>query len=116
MLRQFAIWLWSAGGEIVKVKKMLGIFPVKEAGLDSKEALETATFLRELIGNSTLPQLTLGSLEERFMKGEVGIIISGGWLAKRLKDKFGEEWEQKIGVMLPPSSLREGLPLLLAVI
>ncbi|MDI6736330.1 MAG: extracellular solute-binding protein [bacterium] len=104
VLHQFAIWLWGAGGEITKVTKKLGIFPVKEATLDSKEALESAIFLKELTKESNLPQITLGELEEQFMAGKTGIIISGGWLVKRLKDRFGEEaWKEKIGVALPPA-------------
>ncbi|MBU0702206.1 extracellular solute-binding protein [bacterium] len=33
MLHQFAICLWNAGGEIISVRKVLGIFPINKGAL-----------------------------------------------------------------------------------
>ncbi len=103
LLHQFSIWLWGAGGEVVSFKKVFGIFPVKRANLDSKGALETAAFLKDLTEGISLPELYLAGLEERFMDGDFGMIISGEWMIKRLQDKLGENWEEKVGVALPPA-------------
>ncbi|MDI6781602.1 MAG: extracellular solute-binding protein [bacterium] len=91
MLHQFAVWIWSAGGEIVDIKKVCGIFSVKKGGFDSKETLGSAVFLKELTTEIKTPQFTLGELETMFIDGEIGMLISGGWLVKRLQDRFGEE-------------------------
>lgn len=96
MLHQFAIWLWNAGGEIINSEK--------KPQLDSKMASETASFLRELTQEIDLHEVKLGELENKFISGEVGMIITGGWLAERLKRKFGEqEWKTRIGMSLPPA-------------
>lgn len=103
LLHQFSLWLWGAGGEVVEFEKVLGIFPVKRAGLDSKEALAAADLLKDLTKASSLPEFHLAELEERFTAGHFGMIVSGEWMIRRLQGKLGKDWKDRVGIALPPA-------------
>lgn len=103
VLHHLAIWLWGAGAEIVEVKKIFNIFPIKRANLDSKEALDAVHFLKELTAGSQLSELHSAELEKRFVNGEFEMFISGEWMIKRLKDRFGDDWKRKIGIAPIPA-------------
>ncbi len=75
LYKKFLPFVWTAGGSIV----MDG-----HVNLDTPPVLKALEFYQQLTISGRVE--TQKNLEDAFYDGKIGVVISGGWLLKRLKD------------------------------
>lgn len=75
LYKKFLPFVWSCGGDMVKNGKI---------ELDTPELLKALKFYGELAQCGQVE--TQRHLEDAFCKGKIGILFTGGWFLKRLKE------------------------------
>jgi multiple sugar transport system substrate-binding protein len=89
LYKKFLPFVWSCGGDIIKDGKI---------SIDNPEVLTALEFYGELARCGQVE--TQRHLEDAFVDGNIGFIISGGWLLKRLQDN-PPDFEYRLVPMLP---------------
>jgi multiple sugar transport system substrate-binding protein len=79
LYKKFLPFLWSNGGDIISRDG-------KYATISSDKALEAVKFYKELSDSCGMID-TQRRLEDAFLAGKVGVIISGDWLVKRIRNE-----------------------------
>jgi multiple sugar transport system substrate-binding protein len=75
LYKKFLPFLWSNGGQVLNNNGT-------ESALDSQQALEALDFYLDLCNCGLIESQR--RLEEYFRDGKIGVVISGGWLLRRL--------------------------------
>jgi len=97
LYKKFLPFVWSAGGNIIKDGEFL---------IDTPEALRALEFYSELTRCARIE--TQRHLEDAFIEGEIGFLISGGWFHKRLK-QTPPDFEYQLVQMLPEKQTGAGM-------
>ncbi|MEW6608228.1 MAG: extracellular solute-binding protein [bacterium] len=104
LLHMLAIWIWSAGGEIVHINNDFKIWWWLSATLHEEKALKGIDFLLDLVEancvdlplDKKLPEIT-----NDFINGKYAMIFTGPWIIKQL----GKDWKQKFGIAEVPKGI-----------
>ena len=75
LYKKFLPFVWTAGGDIIADGRF---------NLEQPPVLKALEFYRELAKSGRVE--TQKNLEDAFCEGKIGVVISGGWLLKRLED------------------------------
>ncbi len=97
LLHFFSLVLWGAGGDWNEFPAFLQEEPSDDAvdslnRLHGNNDLQKACYLRE----------KRSTIENRFLKKEFGSMITGLWMLAKLKHQLGENWNEQVGIELPP--------------
>lgn len=87
------LW-WGAGGEFMTFADFL------PAGA-ARDGLAYLHRLRRQ-GSAAFPRVRRNELEQQFLDGRVGSLVSGFWMVRQLRDALGDTWYTRVGVDLPP--------------
>jgi hypothetical protein len=105
LLHNLAVWLYSGGlNELVSSDKRFGILPWKEAVFAGPEGRRTTQYLINLSENGfvDMPEKSNVEVLEDFLEGKYGMVTMGPWVPWRAERKLGADWQNKIGVAMPP--------------
>jgi multiple sugar transport system substrate-binding protein len=99
ILHLLAIWIWSAGGEIIHVSPHK-LYSHVSAVLHEEKAVDGVNFIARLVkaGYIDLPEITLPLITEDFINGKYAMIFTGPWIIKQL----GEGWKESFGITEVP--------------
>ena len=106
LLHQTALLIRAFGGNLVTIEHNLLDLAfrhrIEPAFRDSAAA--ALLFIQRLVkqGLVTLPVVTRTDLEEDFLEARVGSVLAGPWLLPRLFERYGDDWSDSVGVILPP--------------
>ncbi len=97
LYKKFLPFVWSCGGDIIEDSKI---------NLDNPEVLKALKFYRSLTEYSHIEKQRF--LEDSFLEGKLGFVISGGWFIKRLESDQ-VDFEYAMVPMLPENAESRGL-------
>jgi len=90
LYKKFLPFLWGNGGKILNEDGT-------ECLINSTEGIEALEFYKKLVQAGTIENQRM--LDEAFMQGKIGFLISGGWLLKEIKKNYPQ---LNFGVALIP--------------
>ncbi len=93
LYKKYLPFLWSNGGRILNANG-------DSCLLNSEEAIGALDFYLDLCGCGAIESQR--RLEEYFISGKLGFVISGGWLLKKLK-RSPPDFDYKISTFIKPS-------------
>lgn len=97
LYKKFLPFVWSCGGSILDGDRI---------NLDNPEVLKALRFYKSLTEHAHIEKQRY--LEDSFMEGKLGCVISGGWLIKRLHDN-PVDFEYVLVPMPPENDTIQGL-------
>lgn len=97
LYKKFLPFVWSCGGSILEDDKI---------NLDNPEVLRALNFYKSLTDYAHIEKQRF--LEDSFLEGKLGCVISGGWLVKRLSTNQAD-FEYVMAPMMPENSQSHGL-------
>ena len=89
LYKKFLPFVWSCGGDIVQDGRIV---------LDNPEVLEALEFYQKLTECGTVE--IQRHLEDAFVEGQIGFLMSGGWFLKRLEEN-PPAFPYELAVMIP---------------
>ncbi|MCP4583738.1 MAG: extracellular solute-binding protein [candidate division Zixibacteria bacterium] len=96
LYKKFLPFVWSSGGDIIEDGKIL---------IDTPEVLRALEFYSGLTRCARIE--TQRHLEDAFIEGNIGFLISGGWFHKRLK-QTPPNFEYQLVQMIPEEKAGTG--------
>ncbi len=96
LYKKFLPFVWSCGGTIIEDGRI---------NLDNPEVLKALTFYQSLTEYSHIEKQRY--LEDSFIEGNLGCVISGGWLIKRLEDNDAD-FDYEMVPMIPETADQQG--------
>jgi len=96
LYKKFLPFVWSAGGDIIKDGKL---------NIDTPEVQRALEFYGELTSCARIE--TQRHLEDAFVEGKIGFLISGGWFLQRLIQNQ-PEFEYQLVQMIPEKKGGDG--------
>ncbi|MCS6804053.1 MAG: extracellular solute-binding protein [Acidobacteriota bacterium] len=105
LLHDLSVWLYNAGlPSLISVDKKFGLLPWREARFGGPQGERAAQFLIRLArhGYVALPEQLSTDVVEDFLARRYAMVILGPWATERAAQRLGPDWQQRIGLTLPP--------------
>lgn len=105
LLHDLSVWLYNAGlPSLISIEKKFGLLPWRQAQFGSPQGERAAQFLIRLArqGYVALPEQLSTDVVEDFLARRYAMVILGPWAAERAAIRLGSDWQQRIGLTLPP--------------
>ncbi|MCK4796133.1 MAG: extracellular solute-binding protein [Spirochaetes bacterium] len=103
-LHEFLPWLWGGGGDLIKLYD-LQLITIRDVTLIDDKNINTINYIRSLIKNELVKIEPDGITRNiKFVKGNFAINLSGVWFIRQLIDKYPDDYFNRFGISLPPTS------------